>query len=198
MPRVVPEYKEQARKRIIETAGLVFIKRGYSQSTMDDIASAMGVSKGAIYQYFKSKEQLFYEVVELMITSKKDEIMTILTSEDPMFISTSDFFDMKIRRAIETQAFGLDLLLEAIKNERLRTRISELYEEAYHELIEQVEKLKERGVVKKDADIALIWRGLISLRDGLITSSMLGANIAEAKKTWEYLSKILLNEILSK
>ncbi len=197
MPRVVPEYKEQARRRIIEAAGAVFIERGYYQSTMDDIASAMEVSKGAIYQYFRSKEQLFYSVIDLMITSKKDEVMTILTSENPMFISTSDFFDMKIRRAIETRAFGLDLLLEATKDEHLQTRIKELYDAAYRDLIEQVEKLKERGVVREDADIALIWRGLVALRDGLIMSSLLGAEIDEAKRTWEHLSKIILNQVIS-
>ena len=197
MPRVVPEYKEQARRRIIETAGTVFIERGYYQSTMDDIASVMGVSKGAIYQYFKSKEQLFYSVIELMITSRKDELLAILTSENPMFIATSDFFDMKIRRSIESRAFGLDLLLEATKNEHLHNRIKALYDAAYHDLMKQVDNLKEDGIVREDADIPLVWRGLVALRDGLITSSMLGAEIEEAKRTWAHLSKLILNQIMS-
>jgi AcrR family transcriptional regulator len=54
LPRVVPEYKEQAREKIMDHALKIFSKRGYYHTRMTDIASEMGVSKGAIYEYFQS------------------------------------------------------------------------------------------------------------------------------------------------
>ncbi|MFW9788150.1 MAG: TetR/AcrR family transcriptional regulator, partial [Candidatus Thorarchaeota archaeon] len=56
MPRVVPEYKEKARHRIIEAGASMFTQRGFHGTSMDDIAEVLGVSKGAVYQYFKSKK----------------------------------------------------------------------------------------------------------------------------------------------
>ncbi len=58
MPKVVPEYKELAKKRIIDAAYKIFYKKGYHNSTMDDIAREVGVSKASLYSYFKSKEEL--------------------------------------------------------------------------------------------------------------------------------------------
>ncbi|HYB76507.1 MAG TPA: helix-turn-helix domain-containing protein, partial [Nitrososphaerales archaeon] len=62
MPRVVPEYKQEAKARILKAAANVFAERGYHQATMDDVARSIGVSKGAIYLYFRSKEELFDEL----------------------------------------------------------------------------------------------------------------------------------------
>lgn len=55
MPRVVPEYKTQARSRILSAAELVFRKRGFSRATVEDIAREVGVSRATVYLYFSSK-----------------------------------------------------------------------------------------------------------------------------------------------
>jgi len=61
MPKVIPEYKEEAKSKIVEAARVVFAKKGYNDATMDDVAKEVGVSKGAIYSYFKSKEDILKE-----------------------------------------------------------------------------------------------------------------------------------------
>ena len=58
MPKVVPGYKEAAKSKIIETAYGVFTQKGFDDSTMDDVAKRIGVTKGALYQYFESKDDL--------------------------------------------------------------------------------------------------------------------------------------------
>jgi AcrR family transcriptional regulator len=62
MPKVVPEYKEVAKSKIVEAARVVFGKKGYHDATMDDVAKEVGVSKGALYSYFNSKEDLLKEI----------------------------------------------------------------------------------------------------------------------------------------
>ncbi|MGZ4904431.1 MAG: TetR/AcrR family transcriptional regulator, partial [Halobacteriota archaeon] len=64
MPRVVPEYKQEARNRIVRVAQDAFAEKGYDQTTMEDIGNHLGVSKGALYLYFKSKEELFETICE--------------------------------------------------------------------------------------------------------------------------------------
>jgi AcrR family transcriptional regulator len=62
MPRVVPEYKEQARARIVEAAAAVFKREGLPAGTMEEIAREIGVSKGALYLYFPTKARLLEAV----------------------------------------------------------------------------------------------------------------------------------------
>ena len=49
------------RRRIFDTAVSLFAKKGYSKVTIDDICNKMGLSKGAFYNYFKSKDQIIME-----------------------------------------------------------------------------------------------------------------------------------------
>ena len=52
------------RRQIIEGARTVFLAQGFDAASMNDIARAAGVSKGTLYVYFKSKEDLFEAIVE--------------------------------------------------------------------------------------------------------------------------------------
>jgi len=50
--------KSVRRQRIIDTAADLFQKRGYSSTTLDDVAKELGVSKAALYHYVSSKDEL--------------------------------------------------------------------------------------------------------------------------------------------
>lgn len=55
---------EQTRKRIAEAARTLFIQKGYKATSIEDIVSATGSSKGNIYYHFKNKEGLFLYLME--------------------------------------------------------------------------------------------------------------------------------------
>jgi TetR/AcrR family transcriptional regulator len=54
--------KEQRRSDILDAAEKVFFKKGFEQATMDDVATQAELSKGTIYLYFKSKEELYIAI----------------------------------------------------------------------------------------------------------------------------------------
>ena len=69
--------KQQRREDIIRAAERVFFSRGFHEATMDDIADQAELSKGTLYLYFKSKEDLHTEVAHKatsMLTSAMDGI----------------------------------------------------------------------------------------------------------------------------
>ncbi|MCI8538976.1 MAG: helix-turn-helix transcriptional regulator [Oscillospiraceae bacterium] len=59
-----PEY-DRRREEITRVALTLFGERGFEGTTMDDIAEEMGFSKAALYQYCASKEDLFFQVLQL-------------------------------------------------------------------------------------------------------------------------------------
>ena len=55
--------KLQKRQNIIDAAEIVFFTKGYDMTKMEDIAEGAEFSKGTLYLYFKSKEELYFEIV---------------------------------------------------------------------------------------------------------------------------------------
>lgn len=64
MPKVSETYKEMKRKEIMEHALLCFADKGFHNTTIDDIVHRSGVSKGAIYGYFTSKEEMYIQLLQ--------------------------------------------------------------------------------------------------------------------------------------
>lgn len=64
MVRKTKEEAEQTRQQIIHAARRVFFERGVSRSTLDEIAKAAGVTRGAVYWHFADKPDLFFAMCE--------------------------------------------------------------------------------------------------------------------------------------
>lgn len=62
------KYPEITESRILETSMQLFIKKGYEQTTLQDVADAMGMTRGAIYHHFKNKEQMVDAVTAYMFS----------------------------------------------------------------------------------------------------------------------------------
>ena len=58
------QQKQRKRRHIIHAAARVFADRGFSGTMMADIADHAGIGKGTLYEYFDSKEALFFSVFE--------------------------------------------------------------------------------------------------------------------------------------
>jgi AcrR family transcriptional regulator len=69
------------RKFILERAVSEFAERGYEATTMDQIAEAAEVSKGTLYNYFASKEDLFRNLVEAQFDELFEQIDDVLEGE---------------------------------------------------------------------------------------------------------------------
>ena len=69
-------HREETRKRILESAAKVFAAKGFHNAAVDDIVKDSGTSKGAVYFYFDSKEQIFLSLVEGYASTLAHEIQT--------------------------------------------------------------------------------------------------------------------------
>jgi AcrR family transcriptional regulator len=62
-PKLKPETLEERKAQIIKAAWTCFTHKGYNNTTMDDIVAESGLSKGSLYWYFDSKDDLFKAAV---------------------------------------------------------------------------------------------------------------------------------------
>ncbi len=80
--------KEDRPKEITAAALAVFAERGYAATRVDDVAKRAGVSKGLLYLYFKTKEDLFKAVIRSFVVPKIDALTAIIDSSE---MSAEDF-----------------------------------------------------------------------------------------------------------
>jgi AcrR family transcriptional regulator len=59
------EKKAQTRERLIEAASKVFAEKGFAATSLDEVADAAGLTKGAVYSNFENKEDLVRAVLEI-------------------------------------------------------------------------------------------------------------------------------------
>lgn len=64
MPKISDKKKEERRQLILNVAVEVFSEKGYCSATIDEIVKKAGISKGLIYTYFTSKEEIFLAIAE--------------------------------------------------------------------------------------------------------------------------------------
>src|SRR5207245_9796354 len=97
-----------ARKRILAPADQVLGEKGYRQATMDDVAKKLGVSKGALYLYFASKDELFEAICRRERAAFKEILYSTFSEERDPLRSASEFFDKMLKRYGSNLVLGLE------------------------------------------------------------------------------------------
>jgi AcrR family transcriptional regulator len=180
MPRVVPEYKEKAKDRIVEAAREIFSKKGYHDTTMDDVAERLGVSKGALYQYFPSKEELYREILTARFHSMESMIASELTGGS--FAECCQAFLENLIKYSSGLGFGFEVLSEATRNPALAKVARDHYRETAQAVQECLDEWKKRGSLRKDFDTHLFAKGLVALFDGMTVYLAIGTEPPEVRK----------------
>ena len=184
MPKVVPEYKEEAKSRILDAANKVFAEKGYHEATMDDIAKRLGVSKGAIYLYFSSKEDLFEAMCKMAPQAFKEILLSSFGDEANPIQSATQFFDKMLKLSASNPGLSFEILSEASRNPTLRRILKQNHEEYERVLTSFLAEGRKRKIVGDDLDIRSLANALIALWNGLETLLVSGLPIDEARRAW--------------
>lgn len=115
--------QQQTRRRLLAEARRIFLKVGYRGTTLDDIATAAGFTKGAVYWHFPNKRALFLALVAESVAENLDVLGSFLAlgAADPQLLKRKlgawiDTIDERESLA----AFGVELEIEARHDPELR------------------------------------------------------------------------------
>lgn len=145
MARRTKEEAQETRNRILDTAEKVFLKKGVSRTSLDDIARAAHVTRGAIYWHFKNKADLFDAMMQRV--SLPMEQMTARAGADHLDDPLAE-----VRRCALT-------VLERLTTDAQCQRVFEI---SCHkvEYVDEMEQLRERHVECRADCLAQLERGL--------------------------------------
>ena len=186
MPRINPEYRNVAKKKIIDATLEIAHEIGWNAVTLETVARKVGVTKGALYTYFKNSDMLMEEAVYELVKSLKYSLKSDSAGHEAdihkMLAAIADaiFVGRNPVAPIFMQA-----LARAAQDEQFRERIGNRYDEILVNLHEEFQKRQEAGQIPAGVDIRTAVRAIFGLTLGLaFIYHMLGKDRREARTDW--------------
>jgi AcrR family transcriptional regulator len=135
------EKRRETRSRLLEAAATVFAERGYSDSSLEEVAEKAGFSKGAVYSNFSSKEDLMWALLEDFFESRKREISEALAdADDPeerAAAATRQFLDV-LRQRPQIMLLFIEFWAYAVRRPQAKQRFVSLLGELRQVLAELI------------------------------------------------------------
>ena len=167
MTPLVPEsYLETRRLQIIEAAVSCFSQKGFHQTTMQDICKTAELSPGAVYNYFRSKEDIVATCAEISL-QRNQEIFTTAAAQDTVGafneVARALFSIAKQEEIAQAMSFDLEMWAESTRNQRLAEILHNNENTILAQLTDMVEGGQREGVFSKQLDAEAIARVLFAL-----------------------------------
>jgi AcrR family transcriptional regulator len=172
MPRVSEAHLEARRRQIIEAAIECFSREGFHRATMQDIVRETGLSPGAIYRYFSSKEEIIEAIADerhareqARIAATRDEadIEQGLRELAYAFFGSLADPDERSRRRL-----GIQIWAEALRNPRMLRVVRRGVDEPRAIIATVVREAQERGEFPQTLDADGVARLVLSLFFGFV------------------------------
>src|SRR5512135_1945561 len=189
---------EETRSRILDAAIKLFSSRGYNQASVDDICREAGISKGAFYHHFKSKQALFLalldgwlEFVDNAIEASKDQTVP------ETFMQMTQAFPYIFETAGDGLPMFLEFWLQASRDKKIWEASIAPYRRYHKYFTTLIKKGVEEGSFI-EVDPELTSRMIVSTAIGLLLQSLLDPKGANWEKVARGSTNLLVNSLMKK
>lgn len=163
-----PDRRGEQRKRILNAAMACFAREGFHGTSMQKICAEAGMSPGAFYRYFRSKEELIAAIVADE-RSERQHLLDALAQAPSVLDALTDCLSLLLQEAtLPTAQLGPEIMAEAIRNTPLREAIEPCEEESRVQLRAALAAAVARGEIDPKLDLDDVMIVLQALADGLI------------------------------
>lgn len=139
--------REAVRRRLLDAALRVFAEFGFESASVDQVATAAGLTKGAVYSNFAGKDDLFFAMMSDQIVSRVDAVRAVLAADPAAAQHRQTLQDIgrvlteALTERKDWQLVLLDFWLRAIRHEDVRAKFvahRQVLRRAISDVVEQV------------------------------------------------------------
>jgi AcrR family transcriptional regulator len=166
------DVREERRAQIYQAVLTCFHRRGYHLTTMDDIVAESGLSKGTLYWYFESKQDLFVSMLRHVMDPFGQEMASIAAQEGSATDKLRDSLALFRAESVEVGTF-FGIMMEAWALTRHDEQVEKLVREIYTPYVDLMTRIIQEGVSNGEFKVhspeatALV---LMALFDGITLS----------------------------
>lgn len=188
------------RTRVLAAATEVFAEQGYVNASLDKVAARAGMSKGAVYWHFSSKQDLFLAILEQnlsrdlrMLTS---QIEVVLTAENPLAA-----INAWLETMLSFMGSGSLLFLEFVTSSReqeVQEKLQELYGKTLDQIGNMLKAMQEKGHFDHDLDPYAIGLMIDALLKGIMIEWLIDPKRLQVQTVLQTISKVIWNGMAPK
>lgn len=162
MPRTKEQFekiREETKAKILNTALELFAKKGYSNTSISEIATAAKISKGLAYNYFESKQNLMEEVIQILFVEIGRMFVELEIIKDP-FEKLHKIIDLTLDWILENADFWR-LYASLLMQEETKGIVEKVAGNFMEELFNEMEKIFRKIKIKNPSAEARIFGAII-------------------------------------
>ncbi|MEV0896014.1 TetR/AcrR family transcriptional regulator [Actinoplanes sp. NPDC049802] len=189
MPRVTDEHRAGRRAAILAAAARIFAVKGFHGASMADLITESGLSAGAVYSYFRSKEELIAAVADLAHATADEVFREMLA--DGATPSPADAVAMMIRAiherlvdgplpGVDVTRIGVQVWAEALRNPEVHDRARKVLTRLRGHCAEVARRWQAAGNLPPGADPEQTGAAMLSLLQGYVVQRLLAPPIDAA------------------
>lgn len=179
------EQREQRYENILNAALDLFIRKGYSETKIRDIADGLNMSTGLLFHYFESKESLYIELIKLGVGGPKQMLSEISDTNPLVFFETCAEQTLNYAKSSMFTAKMFILMSNAFYNEGIPKEAQEIASgiNFYKETLPIILRGQQEGSIRKGDPLSLataFWSAL----QGAIQAYALNEDIQLPNPEW--------------
>jgi AcrR family transcriptional regulator len=189
---------EETKSKIMDSAIKLFSTRGFSAASVDDICEEAGISKGAFYHHFESKQALFLALLDSWLQTIDTAIEASKDKTAPeTFMQMTEAFPYLFQTAGEGLPMFLEFWLQASRDKRIWDASIAPYRRYHKYFTSLIKKGVEEGSFV-EVDPELTSRMIVATAMGLLLQSLLDPKGAKWEKVARDSTNLLINNLLNK
>ena len=189
---------EETRSKIIFSAVKLFSAKGYNTASVDDICTDAGISKGAFYHHFKSKQDLFLALLDSWLETIDNAIEASKDKTVPeTFMQITEAFPYIFATANEGLPMFLEFWLQASRDEKIWQASVKPYRRYHKYFTNLIKKGVDEGSFV-EVDPELTSRMIISTAMGLLLQSLMDPKGAKWENVARDSTTMLVTSMLKK
>ena len=170
-PRITEDKWNETHQTILNTAQQLFAVKGYNGTSMNDIVKESGVSKGAIYNHFESKERLFLSLMEVQTQVGFSQLEATFSDDDTSVDKLKKILAVTFSGSVscprELCMMQTEFMVSASRIESIVPELQKRYRMIRDFMVAIIEDGKSRGEIKKELDSESIVTLVFATLDGL-------------------------------
>jgi len=182
MPKISDEKRAARRTQILEAAWVCFQKQGLHATTMDDIIRASGLSAGAVYSYYPSKEDLIFAAVTASLGGLTERLAPLLGAAPTPYRLVRGIAEaidqFTAREGYDLKRIALLGWSEAQRNQRLREIMHGYYRAFREHLAGLAAGWKRAGLIPAGASEQDVAKLVLAAVLGYVVQSAILGDVA--------------------
>jgi len=169
MPKIID--KKKIKKKIIHSALDVFSNKGYHEAKVSEIAKKVGMGKGTLYEYFKSKGEIFSACIDLIFSDVDKMVMKNINKNDSPSIKLKKVLEGYKKVFFSYPRHYFNVIIE-FWNEGIREKNFINLKNIYREFSDKIKEIVLEGIIRgefnKDINPKTVASTVLAFMDGIM------------------------------